>query len=863
MNPPPARPTGRFIRGRGRGGGAYRPYFYFRRNGRTIPAGGRGNTDAPARANYSGCRGQRRGAMQNNYFTHPPNVVLDSSFLRPECYAAPDDIQNTVQSFRADMPPYCPGWHLYFPQDPYNETSELANRIKAVEEYFIKNQETYVFKKIQHEKYFNLEAIHVCGDKALTTVWPKLKEDMLERTSRTLATFAVAMHKAVTMSAVNSATSQLASSSTAYVPRCTLPRKIYVRPNGFAEINLISHLNRTMIGNLCSVRGAVSAIGIVEAAATWIAYKCPRCGQEQAMRQTGFYISRPHSCKREGCLAKKNFIEQRSSPYTRITPQQIIQLQEANLQAPIDREYDSSSMLDVELRYDLVDTLVAGDEVIICGIIKIRTLDDEQNANPRSSVTTSKIYMKAVSIKKVKHLGHTFTQRDMDAISMINSEPDSFKLLSHSVAPELHGQEIVKAGILLSLFGGAGSQIHEESEINVLLVGDPGIGKSHLLEMSAKISEKGTFLSGKHWSPATQSLTTALQGRTNHILSSGALTISKTGHCAIDDIDRLASQQDALVQIMQSKMVSLPFSNLYATIAMPTSVIAAANPLRGHYDHSRLLTDNTRLSSALLQQFHLVFLLLDKSNKDLDTSLTDHIRAMHDGIKKNAAIAQRFDRKPKTNNSMNLSLGDEELDDEQYDLSARLKLKYDDFKEEELDLLPPILLKKFIAYARQQLRPLLNAEAAEALKTFYMSLRDKVDEEQSYSVSTSHLEGLIRLAQARARVDFSEEVTRLHVRDVLCIVRHSIADTALSDYVDRNPATATASTSQRGTVKKFIQMLQLRSSALGRRIFDYDEIKDMAGRAGISCGVSNLVEMVNLQGYLLKKGPNMYEVMTD
>ncbi|XP_011192649.2 DNA replication licensing factor REC isoform X1 [Zeugodacus cucurbitae] len=863
MNPSTTRPTGRFIRGRGRGGGAYRPYFYFRRNGRTIPAGGGGNTNAAARANFSGCRGQGRGATHNNYYTHPPNVILDSTFLRPECYAAPDDSHQAVQSYRADMPLPCPGWYLYFPQEPYKEESTLAQRIKAVEEHYTKNQNSYDLKQIQQDKWFKLDAIHVCDDKVLINVWPQLKEDMLERAQRTLATFAVAMHKVLTMDAVNSATSQQACDKNVYVPRCTLPRKIYVRPHGFAEINLISDLDRSLLGSLCTVRGVVSAIGIVEAAASWIAYQCPRCKQEQSMKQNGFYISRPYNCKKEGCRAKKNFIEQRSSPFTRITPQQIVQLQESNIQAPLDREFDSSNTLDVELRYDLVDTLVTGEEVIICGVIKIRTLDDEQNTNPSSSVYTSQIYMKAVSIHKAKHSGHIFTQRDMDAISMINSEPDSFKLLSHSVAPELHGEEIVKAGVLLSLFGGAGSQIHDEAEINVLLVGDPGIGKSHLLEMCAKISDRGTYLSGKHWSPATQSLTSALQGRTSHILTSGALTISKTGHCAIDDIDRLAPQQDILLQIMQSKIVSLPFHNLYATMSMPTSLIAAANSLHGHYDHSRPLTENSRLSTALLQHFHLVFLLLDKSNKDLDTSLTDHIKAIHDGIKKNTAIAERFDRKPKTNNSMNLSVNDDELDDEQYDLSVRLKLKIDICGEEELDLLPPILLKKFIAYARQRLRPLLNDEAAEALKSFYMSLRDKTGEEQRCNVTTSHLAGLICLSQARARVDFAEVVTKLHVRDVLCIVRHSIADTTLSDYVDRNPATTTAPTSQRGTVKKFIQMLELRAKALGRCMFNYDEIKDMAGQAGIACGVSNLVEIANLQGYLLKKGPNVYEVMID
>ncbi|XP_053969260.1 DNA replication licensing factor REC [Anastrepha ludens] len=868
MNPPASRPPGRFIRGRGRGGGAYRPYFYFRRHGRTIPAGGRGGFrgtgNMPKASTAGGWRGRRRAGQQNdNSLTHPPDIRLDSSFLRPECYAAPEDAQHAVQNIPANMPLQCPGWHLYFPHESYNETSELANRIKAIEEHYTRHEAVYDFKQIQFEKFFMLEANKVCGDEVLMKAWPQIKQDILIHTQRALATFGAAMHKVVTVAAVERTTSQLTCSTNVYVPRCTLPRKIYVRPVGFQEVNLMSDLNSSLVDSLCSVRGIVYAIGAVEATASWIAFKCSRCGQEQTLRQSGFYITRPYNCKRDGCLAKRNFIEQRSSPFTRITPLQIVELQESNLQSPVYLEFEAPPALNVELRYDLVDSLVSGQDVIITGILKMRSLIDEQNTYPNSSASTGEIYMKACSIQDAMHFGHNFTQRDMDAISMINSEPDSFKLLAHSVAPELHGEELVKAGVLLALFGGSGSQMHNESEINVLLVGDPGIGKSHLLEMSTNVSQRGTLFSGKRCSPATQSLATAIQGRSNHIINSGALVTSNTGHCAIDDLDRLASQQDSLLQIMQSKTVALPFHNLYVTITAPTSIIAAANSLRGHYDRSRLLTENTRLSTTLLQQFHLVFLLLDKSNKDLDTSLTEHIRAIHDGIKKSSTIAARFAMKPKSNNSMNFSLTDEEIDDENYDLSNRLKLKNQDFEEEELDLLPPILMKKFIAYARQHVRPLLNSEAAEALKTFYMGLREKGYEENRCAVSTSHLEGLIRLSQARARVDFSVEVTNAHVRDVLCIVRHSIADTATSNYIDTNPATASAATSQRGTVKKFIQMFQMRSSALGRRIFDFDELKDMATRAGISCGVSNLVEVVNLQGYLLKKGPNMYEVMAD
>lgn len=140
----------------------------------------------------------------------------------------------------------------------------------------------------------------------------------------------------------------------------------------------------------------------------------------------------------------------------------------------------------------------------------------------------------------------------------------------------------------------------------------------------------------------------------------------------------------------------------------------------------------------------------------------------------------------------------------------------------------------------------------------------------------SHLAGLIRLCQARARIDFSREVTKVHVRDVICIVKQSNDDIALGDYIDINPATTAigssvnrrrggggGSSGTQGNVRKFIEMLQMRSGALSRRIFEFDELKDMARRIGISCGVTNIIDIVNLQGILLKKGPNMYEMVTD
>lgn len=123
--------------------------------------------------------------------------------------------------------------------------------------------------------------------------------------------------------------------------------------------------------------------------------------------------------------------------------------------------------------------------------------------------------------------------------------------------------------------------------------------------------------------------------------------------------------------------------------------------------------------------------------------------------------------------------------------------------------------------------------------------------------------GLIHLCQARARIDVCSEISTSHVEDVIALVKYSKAAQVKLEEADGDGSGASTSGNSRGKLKRFIQMLEMRSSALNRRIFEFDELKDMARRVGISCGVTNLIDMVNLQGILLKKGPNMYELITD
>ena len=83
----------------------------------------------------------------------------------------------------------------------------------------------------------------------------------------------------------------------------------------------------------------------------------------------------------------------------------------------------------------------------------------------------------------------------MKLIDFIASRPTLFDLLVHSLCPVIYGQGLVKAGILLGLVGGV-SMDQRRGDIHVLMVGDPGLGKSQLLRSASALSTRGVFVCG-------------------------------------------------------------------------------------------------------------------------------------------------------------------------------------------------------------------------------------------------------------------------------------------------------------------------------------------------------------------------------
>ena len=343
-------------------------------------------------------------------------------------------------------------------------------------------------------------------------------------------------------------------------------------------------------------------------------------------------------------VCKDNQSRGKLNPQTRASKfisYQELRVQEITDQVPIGHVPRSMSILALG---ECVKQCVPGDLVTIHGIYLPQLILSQKTQNSRLVHDT---YIEAFKIVKMK-LSYRDTEISDDMIDSIVAQkqknPDIYSTLAKSLAPEIYGKDDVKKSILLLLVGGVNKEMPDgmriRGNINVLLMGDPGVAKSQLLKYIAHISPRGVFTTGKGSSgvgltaaiikdPITSKLNILIK-LDDLTLEGGALVLADMGVCCIDEFDKMSDYDRANIhEVMEQQTVSIAKAGITTRLNARTSVLAAANPIYGRYNKKLTPHQNINLPAALLSRFDLIHLLLDKPDASLDESLAKHVAFVH------------------------------------------------------------------------------------------------------------------------------------------------------------------------------------------------------------------------------------------
>ena len=189
-----------------------------------------------------------------------------------------------------------------------------------------------------------------------------------------------------------------------------------------------------------------------------------------------------------------------------------------------------------------------GDVITVDGVVlPLKTNDSFYAAIKTGLVTTT--YLEAFHVIVHKRSFDDFVKNsalaqsveiDMAIEQIVNSE-DPLLTLSSSIAPEIFGHEDIKKALLLQLVGGVEQRLADgmriRGDINICLMGDPGVAKSQLLKHVGTISPRGVYTTGRGSSGVGLTAAVTRDTLTKEMaLEGGALVLADKGICCIDEV---------------------------------------------------------------------------------------------------------------------------------------------------------------------------------------------------------------------------------------------------------------------------------------------------------------------------------------
>ena len=520
----------------------------------------------------------------------------------------------------------------------------------------------------------------------------------------------------------------------------------------------IRNLRSKHLKKFIAVEGIIRQSSEVRPQVVTAKFECPSCGNAITMPQVDQQFREPTRCT---CGRKGRF---------RLLDKILVDVQRLVIEESPENLSGGAQpkRLQVFLREDLVEPRMEsrstpGTRIMVNGSVF------EVPIQTRTGGISTRFDI-AMQANFVEPLEEDFSDIQVSAedeavIKKIAKDKDVYQRLINSVAPSIYGPEKIKEAILLQMFSGVrklkkdGTKVR--GDLHVLLVGDPGAGKSQLLTFVHTTAPKARYVAGRSTSGAGITASVVkdefLKG---WALEAGAMVLADKGTLVLDEMDKMSVEDtSALHQAMEQQEITISKANIQATLRTQTSILAAANPKFGRFDPFTPIPQQIDLPPALINRFDLIFVLRDLPDKELDAKIASAVLAYH---------------------------------------------SYED-KEPEIK---KDVIRKYLAYTKQNVFPKLTSEAVVEIKDFYVQLRsmgqtDDAGGIKAIPISPRQLEAIVRLAEASARIRLSTEVTIADTRRALNLVKYCLSEVGMdpeTGQIDVDRMTTGITASARGNI---------------------------------------------------------------